>query len=215
MGALYVDGIAQRTPQLPGYENIPHLTRRSSCIVIGNEPAQYPECRITWNVVDGMQRWSKTGKLLIANRVLLTGVTEKSLALFFNCGTVVFLKGNPYLCRVPYIGSDENDTFNEWDDALNNTTEANNAWHWQQVGTIGQETATAARGFYEPRGWIAPSSSYQAGFRPILEPIDTLHDNADYMPYPEFEDKYAELGIPRSEIKEIYLRLEGINKDKA
>lgn len=217
MGALYVDGVAQEIPFLPEAGRIARYSQTNSSIIIANHQPSRPESLITWNVVDGMERWSQNGVLLIADRVLLVNVTRENLAAnrFLRNGTVVSLKGKSYLCRLPYIGFDENDEINEWDDVLNRTTDDNDIWHWETVGTIGQETSSLVRGFASPHGCYKHAFSagtLQFGFRPVLEPIEVLSKDPEHVPYPEFEAAYADLGIPYEEIKETYRQLEGAAK---
>lgn len=217
MGALYVDGVAQEIPFSPEFNHIPRYSKENSSIIIANHQPSRPESLITWNVVDGMERWSKNGVLLIADRVLLVNVTRKDLSInhFLRNGTVVSLKGKPYLCRLPYIGFDKSDTINEWDDVLNRTTDDNDIWHWNTVGTMGQETSSFTRGFTSPHGWYKFSGSVRTltiGFRPALEPLDVLSKDSEHVSYPEFEAAYADLGIPYEEIKETYRQLEGAAK---
>lgn len=217
MGALYVDGVAQEIPFSPEFNHIPRYSKENSSIIIANHQPSRPESLITWNVVDGMERWSQNGVLLVADRVLLVNVTRENLAAnrFLRNGTVVSLKGKSYLCRLPYIGFDENDEINEWDDVLNRTTDDNDIWHWETVGTIGQETSSLTRGFSEPHGWykrVFLMGVLQIGFRPVLEPLDILSKDPKHVPYPEFEAAYADLGIPYEEIKETYRQLEGAAK---
>lgn len=217
MGALYVDGVAQEIPFLPEAGRIARYSQTNSSIIIANHQPSRPESLITWNVVDGMERWSQNGVLLIADRVLLVNVTRENLAAnrFLRNGTVVSLKGKSYLCRLPYIGFNENDEINEWDDVLNRTTDDNDIWHWETVGTIGQETSSLVRGFASPHGCYKHAFSagtLQFGFRPVLEPIEVLSKDPEHVPYPEFEAAYADLGIPYEEIKETYRQLEGAAK---
>lgn len=217
MGALYVDGVAQEIPFLPEAGRIARYSQTNSSIIIANHQPSRPESLITWNVVDGMERWSQNGVLLIADRVLLVNVTRENLTAnrFLRNGTVVSLKGKSYLCRLPYIGFNENDEINEWDDVLNRTTDDNDIWHWETVGTIGQETSSLVRGFASPHGCYKHAFStgtLQFGFRPVLEPIEVLSKDPEHVPYPEFEAAYADLGIPYEEIKETYRQLEGAAK---
>lgn len=78
---------------------------------------------------------------------------------------------------------------NEWDDALNALGENNKDWHWLGVKFWGQETAKEAhscgvlRGGSYPRGWIIDLKNARnvGGFRPVLEPLNTLADLSEEM----------------------------------
>lgn len=186
MGALFLDNVEQTNPQKPTYDgDIPRYDGTST-ITITEAPKNRPDTFITWNIVPNMEKWSRTGTLLIADRALLRNVSWDDLAAAgFVDGVEVVLKGRKYRCRLLQIGELPNSP-NAWDDALNQTTENDDIWHWKDMHFWGRDTASSRktnRGFYSARRWnwyVSSSRSAYLGFRPALEPLelDNLFDDA-------------------------------------
>ena len=125
MGVSYLDGVAQLNPQNSVWGgNIPKYDGDTK-ITIADAPAGNTDIQIIWNVITGMEKWSRTGTLLIADRILLTNVSWNGLvAAGFADGVTVHLKGHPYRCYLLSVGSQSN-VPNAWDDALDPTTNDN------------------------------------------------------------------------------------------
>ena len=184
MGALYLDGLAQLNPQNPVWNgDIPKYDEKAK-ITVADAPEGNTDIQITWNVVKGMEKWSRTGTLLIADRVLLSNVSWDDLsAAGFAEGVTIHLKGRPHRCHLLPVGG-KPDAPNAWDDALDHTTEDNEIWHWCDSYFWGAEDYTASsralRGYASARHSYWSTSSLRHafyGFRPALEPL-----GADNMP---------------------------------
>lgn len=187
MGALFLDDVAQTNPQEPTYDgDIPRYDGTST-ITIADVPENCPDTDtiITWNIIPNMDAWSRTGILLIADRVLLCNVSWDDLAAAgFVDGVEVVLKGKKYRCHLLSVGEKFNSQ-NAWDDALDRTRDDNEIWHWAEMNFWGGNEVThsgrsAVCGFYSAYSWDWHDSSYRGaslGFRPALEPLEP--DNLD------------------------------------
>ena len=188
MGALFLDDVAQTNPQEPTYDgDIPRYDGTST-ITIANVPENCPDTDtiITWNIIPNMDAWSRTGILLIADRVLLCNVSWDDLAAAgFVDGVEVVLKGRKYRCHMLPVGEKFNSQ-NAWDDALDRTRDDNEIWHWEFMRFWGRDKMNGLRtlrGHYSARHYDWNASSYRNanyGFRPALEPLesDNLFDDA-------------------------------------
>ena len=166
MGSLYFDG----TPvDVGSVYNGEELTIGDT--VLGKE--------IAWVDVNG---------LLIADRCICTYISAKPLDdLGFTAGKTISIDGQRYLCRLLKVGA-ERDVPNEWDAALDATSEDDRLWHWEDAFFWGQEPVEgwaahrAYRGYFSARYWYYSSASYRfvlLGFRPALEPLRPDNLNSD------------------------------------
>ena len=166
MGSLYFDG----TPvDVGSVYNGEELTIGDT--VLGKE--------IAWVDVNG---------LLIADRCICTYISAEQLDdLGFTKGKPITIDGRQYLCRLLKVGA-EPDVPNEWDAALDATSDEDDLWHWEEAFFWGQEpiedfpTRRASRGYFSARRWGHYSASYRCvdlGFRPVLELLgpDTLNSD--------------------------------------
>ena len=179
MGALFLDDVVQNNPQNPTYNgDIPQYDGTST-ITIADVPENCPDANIiTWNIVPNMGKWSRTGTLLIADRVLLSCVSWDDLAAAgFADGVEVVLKGKKYRCHLLPVGEKLNSQ-NAWDDALDRTRDDNEIWHWEFMHFWGCDKMNGLRtlrGHYSARDWYYGSSGSRLanlGFRPALEPLE-------------------------------------------
>ncbi len=143
-------------------------------LTIGNT---VPGKEITWVDVNG---------LLIADRCVCLRINAEQLdGLRFTAGKTISIDGQRYLCRLLKVGA-ERDVPNEWDAALDATSEDDKLWHWKDAFFWGQEPVKGwaairtLRGDNSARRWRYFSASYRnvlVGFRPALEPLrpDTLN----------------------------------------
>lgn len=204
MGALFLDGVAQLNPKNPACDcdgDIPNYDGLSA-ITIAEAPKNRPDTFITWNIVPNMEKWSRTGTLLISDRVLLTSVSWSNLeAAGFADGVEVSLQGHKYCCRL--LPVDKNcypmDKFanplkqtnvNAWDDALDRTTESDSVWHWKHIyfwlnnfESTDYPHLRMTCGYISPRfhEWnLIPYRIGNVGLRLALEPLesDNLFDDA-------------------------------------
>ena len=180
MGALYLNDVAQINPQNPTYYGDIPKYDGAAAITIAEASRNYPDALITWNVVHNMEKWSRTGTLLIADRTILVDVSWDDLvAAGFIDGVEVVLKGQKFRCHLLPVGEDT-DSRNAWDDALNRTTEDDKIWHWESIFFWGCNTTThelysVNRGSFVARCWNFYPSDYRdtcVGVRPALEPLD-------------------------------------------
>ena len=152
LGSILLDG----TPVKPGIRYQPGQTIR---FADGND--------LQWVVVNG---------LLIADRALLVNISWDDL---HDQGLVsepqLTLDHQKFLCRFLKVGRQEEEP-NEWDAALDATSDDDELWHWKQAAFWGQEILPASlraiRGLKSARYWyyFAPESqSDSVGYRPVLE----------------------------------------------
>ena len=125
-----------------------------------------------------MKKWSRTGTLLIADRVLLSYVSWDDLAAAgYVDGVEVVLEDRKYRCHLLSVGEKFNSQ-NAWDDALDRTRDDNEIWHWKFMRFWGRDKMMrlpTQRGYSSARFWTYRSSSYRYanhGFRPALEPLE-------------------------------------------
>jgi len=184
MGALYLNNTAMRNPMNPTANgDIPVFDGKSK-ITIKDAPKRSADKLITWNVVDGMDRWTPTGKLLIADRVLLVNVSWDDLARAgFVDGIPVMLEGRPY--RVRIIPAGKNCIAkNVWSSAFAASSNKDEIWHWKGVSFWGLESGGGSyrhvtRGGITPchREYVYSESREPAiGFRPALEMLNDLNE---------------------------------------
>ena len=126
--------------------------------------------------------------LLVADRCVCIEVSWEQLhkaGLVF--GTLVTIDGEAYLCRCLKVGAKDHEP-NEWDAALDATSEDDRLWHWEDAFFWGQEPVEgwaahrAYRGYFSARYWYYSSASYRfvlLGFRPALEPLRPDNLNSD------------------------------------
>ena len=129
--------------------------------------------KITWIAVNG---------LLIADRCVCVNISAEQLDdLGFTKGKTISIDGQQYLCRLLKVGA-KPDVPNEWDAALDATSDDNDLWHWEDVFFWGVEVVErpsayrARRGYLSSRGFGFSSPSYRGvgvGFRPALKPLGT------------------------------------------
>lgn len=141
--------------------------------------------------------WIKPNRMpiLVADRVLLACVSHNDLvqAGFASdqdiAGTVVWLNGIPYCCRLLDLGEKNIAATaiepNEWDVCLCFAGEKDDLWHWRSMFTIGSGKVETDEkngsflpvcGFNNPHYWsfILPARAEDGcGFRPVLEPLQT------------------------------------------
>lgn len=137
----------------------------SKWIVLGTDENGNPtDTIITWNIIPNMKKWSRTGTLLIADRVLLSYVSWDDLAAAgFVDGVEVVLKGRKYSCHMLPVGEKFNSQ-NAWDDALDRTRDDNEIWHWEFMRFWGRDKMNGLRtlrGHYSARHYDWNASSYQ------------------------------------------------------
>jgi len=126
---------------------------------------------ITWVKPDGIN-------LLIADRVLLNMISWYDLnAVGFVEGKNIIIDEHRYRCRLLQVGTKENEP-NEWDAALNATSESNDLWHWNDYFFWGKDVSSknssfrACRGYFSSCHWDSDSARWRdvdVGFRPVLE----------------------------------------------
>ena len=129
--------------------------------------------KITWIAVNG---------LLIADRCVCVNISAEQLDdLGFTKGKTISIDGQQYLCRLLKVGA-KPEVPNEWDAALDATSDDNDLWHWEDVFFWGVEVVErpsayrARRGYLSSRGFGFSSPSYRGvgvGFRPALKPLGT------------------------------------------
>jgi len=132
--------------------------------------------------------WVEVNGLLIADRCICTYISAEQLDdLGFTKGKPITIDGRQYLCRLLKVGA-EPDVPNEWDAALDATSDEDDLWHWEEAFFWGQEpiedfpAGRANRGCNSARSWNNYSASLRlvrVGFRPVLEPLgpDTLNSD--------------------------------------
>ena len=141
------------------------------------------------NTVPGEEiTWVEVNGLLIADRCVCVSISAEQLdSLGFTAGKTITIDGQRYLCRLLKVGA-ERDAPNEWDAALDATSDEDDLWHWEEAFFWGQEpiedfpTRRASRGYFSARRWGHYSASYRCvdlGFRPVLELLgpDTLNSD--------------------------------------
>jgi len=141
------------------------------------------------NTVPGKEiTWVEVNGLLIADRCVCIDINAQELDdLGFTKGKTINIDGHRYLCRLLKVGA-EPDVPNEWDAALDATSDENELWHWEHAFFWGQEVVEgspayrAFRGYGSARRWNCNTVSYRhvyLGFRPVLEPLgpDTLNSD--------------------------------------
>ncbi len=166
MGSMYFNGVAAAVGgKYDGQE-----------LTIGDT---VPGKEITWVEVNG---------LLIADRCVCTDISAEQLDdLGYTKGKPISIDGRQYLCRLLKVGA-KPDVPNEWDAALDATSEDDKLWHWEDAFFWGQESIEeypllrAVRGWVSARFWYnysASTRSVYVGFRPALEPLkpDTLNSD--------------------------------------
>ena len=171
-GAIYLDDKIQPIPQWPERDrDIPQYDGRATISIVSTNQ----EKSITWIKPNGLN-------LLIADRVLLSGVSWKDLDKNgFVKGEPILIDGQYFRCRLLQVGEDE-DTLNEWDAALDETGKDNTLWHWNKMFFWGVDMSAhnvsyrAVRGYSSARTWAhdtTRSRSASVGFRPALEPLSS------------------------------------------
>ena len=141
------------------------------------------------NTVPGEEiTWVEVNGLLIADRCVCVSISAEQLdSLGFTAGKTITIDGQRYLCRLLKVGA-ERDVPNEWDAALDATSEDDRLWHWEDAFFWGQEPVEgwaahrAYRGYFSARYWYYSSASYRfvlLGFRPALEPLRPDNLNSD------------------------------------
>lgn len=135
-------------------------------------------------------QWVQDGKLLVADRCICVNISWDNLnKMGFVFGTLVVIDNNSYLCRCLKVGSWVGAP-NEWDTLLDKYGEDNALWHWEDKWFWGQETLSGATSRRACRGCnSAPyygsysASSWYAflGFRPIMEPLDSVSLSPDHL----------------------------------
>lgn len=120
---------------------------------------------------------------LIADRLLCTKISAIDLEeQGFSFGKEVLIDGRRYLCRLLKVGV-RRGAPNEWDAALDATSDDNELWHWKEGFFWGQEgdvqiqipCGRAVRGCHSARFWDSSSATGRnvgVGFRPTLIPLD-------------------------------------------
>ena len=135
------------------------------------------------NTVPGEEiTWVEVNGLLIADRCVCVSISAEQLdSLGFTAGKTITIDGQRYLCRLLKVGA-KPDVPNEWDAALDATSDDNDLWHWEDVFFWGVEVVErpsayrARRGYLSSRGFGFSSPSYRGvgvGFRPALKPLGT------------------------------------------
>jgi len=131
---------------------------------------------IRWNVVGDMWEWSRTGTLLIADRVLVRGISEEMLPHCFRESTIR-LQGKYYRAHLLPVGAPSSNRYcvgrNAWDVALNKLGDSNDIWHWKGISFWGhaKKEKFVLRGGKNARDWRIRIISRNCGFRPALEPL--------------------------------------------
>lgn len=171
-GALYLEDCVQKIPQhptingdTPVYDIFSHISIRG----------KVQKQTISWIKPDGMN-------LLIADRTLLIGVNWYDLEEDgFVEGEELIVDGHRFLCRLPQLGSDENehDEWDEWIRALDAVNqEGNTLWNWSKMGFWGRTKVSnttdlfPVRGYHSSRYWTFDAAEHRCGeigFRPVLE----------------------------------------------
>ncbi len=176
------------------------VTKKFGSLYFDGQPvdvgSRYDEEVITFgDTVPGKEiTWVEVNGLLIADRCVCVNISWLQLSqMGYTFGREVTIDGRKYLCRLLKVGAAP-ETPNEWDDALDATTEDNAIWHWKNCFFWGQETdkaytfSRAVRGCSSARYWSNRTASYRrvyVGFRPALVPlpIDTLTSDAPIKTY--------------------------------
>lgn len=168
--ALYLGNKIQPIPKQPVKDGFIPSYDGGTVISIG--PAGEGKS-ITWIKPDGLN-------LLIADRVLLVKVSWEDLNKNgFVRGKPILINGQYFRCRLLQVG-ENSDVPNEWDKALDETSEDDDLWHWVNMyswGTdvLARETSLCVtRGYYTARRRCEQFTTYRStgtGFRPVLEPI--------------------------------------------
>lgn len=156
MGSLFPDG----NPEPVG---IPYFEGQLS---IGDTVAG---CEISWVAVNG---------LLIADRCVCVNICWNQLnEMHLGCGKLVAIDDKRYFCRCLKVG-DQKGIPNEWDSALDTTSEDDELWHWKGSSFYGLESVgyrykgQVCRGGSMARSWINAQRYIRRmdfGYRPVLE----------------------------------------------
>lgn len=207
MGTLRINGKIKRFPTTPGVTGNALRYTQGKTITIGDTSLKHPENTILWNVINGMERWSRSGTLFVADRVLLRNVSWEDLARNgFIDGTVIQVDGKQYRCRAPYIGMGSKDELNEWDDIVIQSPSPS-IW---KIRTFHFWGAEDLRFCYDQcnkiwNGLESEIHSSFVGFLPVLEPLEASTSNVKETTYPDFRAGYRRLGLREPEIKEMFL----------
>lgn len=177
LGALYMGDQIQPNPQNPTAKGDIPVYDHESILRIDNCPEDKPEAQITWIEVPNMWEYSRSGKLLIADRVLLRDMDEQDITRAFFPQSVR-LQGKRY--RVHLLPSGGPSRFryclhkNAWDAAIDEIGASDAIWHWSGVNFWGlrRESGFICRGGQHPRDWRTGLAKATCGFRPALEPLD-------------------------------------------
>ena len=127
-------------------------------------------------------RWVVVNDMLIADRTLLVKISWNDLSQQgFVLGNTVSINGSKFLCRLLRVGPEEGAP-NEWDAALDATSEDNELWHWKPIAFWGQDilpqSLRAYRGSVSARRWYSYRVDLRnayLGFRPALTLLSSEH----------------------------------------
>lgn len=157
---------------------------------------QYPGGTITLgNTVQNTEiHWLRYKSMLVADRCLCTNVPWDILNHFgLIFGTVFCIEGQYYWCRVPKMGTTEDDPC-EWSDIVDAFGNDNNCLHFMNQYSLGQESVDvtlsdgsvmemrAVRGYFSGKARSACQPGLKAknvGWRPILEPLEEIENPND------------------------------------
>lgn len=156
--ALYLGNKIQSIPKQPVKDGF--IPSYDGGIVISIGPAGDGKS-ITWIKPDGLN-------LLIADRVLLVKVSWEDLNKNgFVRGKPILINGQYFRCRLLQVG-ENSDVPNEWDKALDETSEDDDLWHWVNMyswGTdvLARETSLrVTRGYYTARRRCEQFTTYRS-----------------------------------------------------
>ncbi len=183
MGALFLDGKAAKNPKYPVPDGDIPKFNGTAALLLDDAPANKPDTLITWNLLrDVPKKWSNSGVVLIADRVLLNNVSWDDLAKEgFAKGTIVTIGGRTYIAKMISAGSAINER-NLWNYAMQKTTVKDAIWHWKGIGSWGENRSGmqgyyAVRGGQDAKGWFDAEGDARLpiiGFRPMLIPLDAV-----------------------------------------
>ncbi len=184
MGALYLNDTAMKNPAIPTMGGDIPVFNGEAVISIKDAPKKASDKLITWNIVEGMEHWTPTGRLLVADRVLLVNVSWNDLSRAgFVEGVPVMLDGRPY--RVHMMPAGKNGASkNVWSAAFADSSNKDDIWHWKGVSFWGLESGDDSR-CRVTRGNISPchreyvnakKRTSAIGFRPALEILNDLNE---------------------------------------
>ncbi len=198
MGALFLGNRALANPTNPTITGDIPVHNGLSTLEIREAPTDKPETEITWNVVEDINTWSRTGTLLVSDRVLIRGISEEQMTKYFK-EQIISLNNEMYRVHLLPVGGPSGFKYcihnNAWDDILDKTGDNDDIWHWKTASFWGRcRESMILRCGNHARDWRSSINLLTCGFRPALEPITIEADNVPPIGKVLCETLHVELG---------------------